>query len=678
MYAYNAATLVYVPMNSSGSEPGSRQVLQNEYTRVGIVPAAVRIIKAWDDNSNHDGKRPDSITVTLLRKLISDSGSPVPVTDASGTPVTLTLTEADGWAGIIPHTPAADENGIGYLYAVSENPVDGYTAEIRSTDNRVFSIVNIHKDEKITIAGEKLWLDVNGLPVETDKNQIRLYVHREGYNESLSKIIQPDSSGKWLYSFTDLDRYASGGTEYKYYLTEDENKGWVAQNASFPTGMDINFEYDPEDLTTFRNIEKPHFGNIFLVKHVQNVISSAGTGKPQFSFIFELTDNPGAVVEGEFPYAVYDYAPAGKNPDTSIPEGITAVRTGTVSHNGIITIGAEESILITGLPEGSWFTLTEESAPGWTSHNLRQYGDPVPCSGQIGQMTTTPAVFENEYLASGSFRITAEKHLTGRLPKTGEFTFELVDRTPGNATEGRVISRAVNSPCLDTLTAEDGTVTGIAAISFDPVPCRLDTFGSSKTLTYEVREVLPDNSGSFHGIDYDAEPHMITVTVTDNGDGTVSTEFGGEGYPLVFRNEYHAETEVTVSARKQMSGRSPLDGEFSFEIRRDGAAADSEPLASGTNNRDGLISFSPAIMLTEKDIDLEETGTVKSRAFGHLIHHVVFQCFNHRRRHIETILVSRVAIAEQPSSHQCVDFGGVLQHAQFVHVKVTLTIGKYF
>ena len=611
MYAYNAATLVYVPMNSSGSESGSRQALQNEYTRVGIVPAAVRVTKTWDDNNNHDGKRPDSVTVTLLRKLMSDSGLPVPVTDENGKPITLTLTEADRWAGIFSHIPAVDENGNGYYYSVSEDPVDGYTAEIRSSDNRIFSIVNTHKDEKITITGEKLWLDVNGLPVETAENQIRLYLHREGYNESTSKIIRPDSSGKWLYSFTDLDRYASGGTEYKYYLTEDEKKGWVAQNAAVPTGMDINFEYDPEDLTTFRNIEKPHFGNIFLVKHLQQEISSADADKPQFSFIFELTDSLDAVVEGEFPYAVYDYAPAGKNPDTSIPESITAVRTGTVSHNSIITVGAGQSVLITGLPEGSWFTLTEESAPGWTSHNLLHYGDPVPSFGQIGQMTTTPAVFENEYLASGSFRITAEKYLTGRLPKAGEFTFELVDRTPDSVTEGRVISRAVNSPCLDTATAEDGTVTGIASVSCSPVSCSLNTFGSSKTLTYEVREVLPDNSDSFHGIDYDSEPHIITVTIIDNGDGTVRTEIGGTDDSLVFRNEYHAETEFTVSARKEMTGRAPLDGEFSFEIRRDGAEADSEPLASGTNNRDGLISFSPAIMLTEKDIGLEETGTVR-------------------------------------------------------------------
>ena len=620
MHAFNSAVLVYTPQNASGSESYSRTVLRYGNTKVGLVPSVISVTKTWDDNDNHDGKRPESVTVRLLYKALSSTAAPVYWVDRQSNPVTLTLSEENNWSGFFTDLPAVNGNGDPYVFSLEELPVESYTPAISTKDGRIFEIINTHADEKVSISGEKLWLTTDGLPAEAPSYRIQLQLQREGHNGIVQNVgrsvnVSPDASGRWLYTFPDQDRYERGGTEYRYSITESAPYGWVSQDKSLPEGMELSFSFDPDDLTTFRNIWIPPFGSALLIKHAADgaVADQADMENAQFTFTFMLTESyyDDTPVSGEFEYTVYDRAPEGSG--TVIPADAVAIRTGTVSHNETITLGLEQCALITNLPENSYFRFVESPASGWTGRTVGYYND-----GNIDRMRVTSVAFKNSYKAEGSFRLRGTKQITGCLPEAGEFAFELVDRTPGSDTEGRVIRKTVNSACNDTVIDEDGTVTCTASVLFSQVPVSLNAYGGSKTLIYEVREIapsgaetLPDGTVCLHGVTYDMAPHMITVTVTDNGDGSVSTEFSGEGYPLVFRNEYHAETEVLLSARKEMTGRAPLDGEFSFEIRRDGAEADSEPLASGTNNRDGLISFSPAIMLTEKDIGLEETGTVR-------------------------------------------------------------------
>ncbi len=618
MHAFNSAILVYTPQNASGSTSQSRTVLRYGNTRIGLVPSMVGVTKTWNDNNNHDNKRPESVTVSLLYKSMASTSAPEYWRDRNSDPVTLTLSEENNWSGFFMDLPSADSNGVPYIFSLEESPVDGYAPGIYTEDGRMFEIVNTHADEQVSVSGEKFWLTADGLTAETTSSRIRLQLRREGSDRIARTVrevdVRPDASGRWLYTFPDQDRYEPGGFEYKYSITESAPYGWVSQDKPLPAGMELGFTYDPVDLTTFRNIWVPPFGSVLLIKHAApgTVADNADTGNVQFTFSFQLTTDyyDNTPVTGEFEYTVFDRAPEGRG--TVIPAGAAAIRSGKISHNGTITLGLEQCALIKGLPENSYFRFVESPSTGWTGRTV-SYND-----GYVGRGDIQSVAFRNSYSAKGSFRLRGTKQLAGRLPEAGEFSFELVDRTSGSQTEGRVVAKNVNTACSETAVAEDGTVTGTAAVLFSEVPVSLDVYGGSRSLVYEVRETapnraetLPDGTVCYHGVTYDTTPRMITVTVTDNGDGTVSAEFGGEDYPLVFRNEYHAEAEAVVSVRKKMSGRSPRDGEFSFEIRREGAAASSAPLAAGTNNGDGIITFSPAVALTEKDLGAADEASVK-------------------------------------------------------------------
>lgn len=113
----------------------------------------------------------------------------------------------------------------------------------------------------------------------------------------------------------------------------------------------------------------------------------------------------------------------------------------------------------------------------------------------------------------------------------------------------------------------------------------------SKTFTYTVTE-----SGSFAGIANDPETHSFTVTVTDNGNGTLSVASDpAEGAQFAFTNTYSVTptepSSVTdsISIAKTLDGRDPKAGEFTFELLENGQAVPGVPAA--TNDASGKVTF---------------------------------------------------------------------------------------
>ena len=113
MHAFNSAMLVYTPQSASGSTSQSRTLLRYGNTRIGLVPSVVGITKTWNDNSNHDNKRPESVTVRLLYKSMASTSAPEYWRDRNSDPVTLTLSEENNWSGFFMDLPSADSNRTG-------------------------------------------------------------------------------------------------------------------------------------------------------------------------------------------------------------------------------------------------------------------------------------------------------------------------------------------------------------------------------------------------------------------------------------------------------------------------------------------------------------------------------------------------------------------------------------
>lgn len=151
-------------------------------------------------------------------------------------------------------------------------------------------------------------------------------------------------------------------------------------------------------------------------------------------------------------------------------------------------------------------------------------------------------------------QIIANKVLTGRDLKAGEFSFELVEGD-------KVVAKGTN--------AADGKIT-MSAVKYD----------KPGTHTYTLREV---NGGTTSkGITYSNVKYTIETAITDNGDGTLKAEHvlkdAKGATPATFKNTYSVtplDAELDFDLSKVISGREWTDGdEFSFTI----TAPDGAPL----------------------------------------------------------------------------------------------------
>lgn len=140
-------------------------------------------------------------------------------------------------------------------------------------------------------------------------------------------------------------------------------------------------------------------------------------------------------------------------------------------------------------------------------------------------------------------QITANKVLTGRELKEGEFSFELVEGD-------EVVAKGTN--------AADGTI-AMDKIAYD----------KPDKHTYTLREV---NGGTTSkGITYSDAKYTIETTITDNGDGTLKAEHVlKDPEAATFKNTYSVtplDAELDFDLSKAIDGRDWTDGdEFSFTI----------------------------------------------------------------------------------------------------------------
>ncbi len=149
--------------------------------------------------------------------------------------------------------------------------------------------------------------------------------------------------------------------------------------------------------------------------------------------------------------------------------------------------------------------------------------------------------FVNTYTVTDSevVELGGTKALTGRDMAQGEFTFVLA------LSDGTVVDTATN--------AADGS------FAFDPI-----TYTAPGTWAYQIYE----QPGTAGGIRYDDAVYQVTVTVTDNGDGTLSKTVSGGG-EIAFTNEYDpTPATLTLDGTKILVGGGLSEGQFSFLLHR--------------------------------------------------------------------------------------------------------------
>ena len=184
---------------------------------------SITVTKAWADNDNQDGIRPDSIKVQLY------AGE-----DAQGEEVTLDGTNnwTYTWTGL-----DAKKAGQDIVYTVKEaGEVTGYTSEISGDAQTGFVITNTHKTEITSVEGKKVWDDADNQDGKRPES-IKVRLLANGTEVATKDVTAADN---WTYSFTDLPKFADG-KEIVYTVTEDA----VADYTTAIDGTTITNSYKP-------------------------------------------------------------------------------------------------------------------------------------------------------------------------------------------------------------------------------------------------------------------------------------------------------------------------------------------------------------------------------------------------------------------------------------------------
>ena len=179
---------------------------------------------------------------------------------------------------------------------------------------------------------------------------------------------------------------------------------------------------------------------------------------------------------------------------------------------------------------------------------------------KAGEETKNPT-FENRYAPGKTFaRLEVNKVLTGRQLQKDEFEFELKEdgkpdvlQTAKNDAQGKVQFQAIN----------------------------YDKAG-------EYHYTITEKNNGLTGVTYDSSKVKVTVKVTDDGKGKLSTTVTYDGGKKNFKNTFTPkEITVPLQVTKALTGRSLQDDEFEFELY-DGQ---NKLLETVKNKADGTIPF---------------------------------------------------------------------------------------
>lgn len=303
---------------------------------------------------------------------------------------------------------------------------------------------------------------------------------------------------------------------------------------------------------------------------------------------------------------IFDQGNAGKTYTYKVVEQGTA-------PNGYTYDTAQRTVTITVEGDAAQGTLKATTVVSGGPEGSKTY---AYSSDAAGPQEKAVVPFKNSYAASGEVGITATKSLTGRDLTEGEFSFAVKYAAGGD----------------DLLTASnkaDGSIDfGKLSYTTETLAAMVKNGYAAKTTTdnvpaWTIHYAAYEKIDSLHklpgGVSAQTQFIPFTVTVVDNGDGTLAATANTGDDGLVFKNIYSTGDPVSVGLSgmkvlKSDAGLTPasIEGKFTFTVTSDDAAAPMPQKTTATNDANGNVDFG-SIKFTLDDLN-KALGATNTRA----------------------------------------------------------------
>lgn len=403
--------------------------------------------------------------------------------------------------------------------------------------------------------------------------------------------VQPGTGGVVSFTVTidaSIEKILINGTDQ---LGVENSASYIIDPAN---GPDIEISTNPTEV-------KLDTGDLQLKKAVQ------GSGATTGTFTLVLTESTGKLA------GIFETTTAGKT--VTFANGMANVE-----------IAKDETVTITGLPEGIIIVVTEANRAGYSpsfylgDDSSAAVGNTVTISDTLGKVFVL-----NNYSATNTDDISTmfslKKTLNSPVALSGKnFTF-LAQAADATGT----LLMGVAAETLTTNVTLMGNETK-ANITFSG-----KTFSAEGDYYYLVTEY----HGALEGITYDEIEYLVKIHVTDNGEGKLVVNPGdvtvqsrtnasdpwANAAEIAFTNSYKpADVSITLTGTKNLTGRDLIAGEFTFIADETdntdllgSPRADRDVVRYGHHNANGEISFDP-IFYSEEGLytyqikELQTTG----------------------------------------------------------------------
>ena len=380
--------------------------------------------------------------------------------------------------------------------------------------------VNSHE---LTVGGTKTLVGRDFMPGDSFTFTLTAVTPDAPMPANHTVTITPNSGTSMAFQF-DTISYQEAGKEYTYTIKELQGtqQGVVYDTAEHT--LVVKTEEINREIVVSYTMDGVENGLLMVrnqletgsLKVEKNTVTSHLPEHQQkaFGFLVSAKDMSGRPLNGE-----YELHQGNETHPLTFTNGYAAVM-----------LKAGESAVIDGLPNGTTYIVTEDSAGGFT---VTASGD----TGIIAANEQQTASFDNVYQSTGLYQFIATKRLEEGTLALDQFSFSVLDEAGNTVATGK--NNTDGSVFLNTLHFTQADI-------------------GQKTYT------IVEDTGTEPGILYDRTRYHATLTITDCGDGTLSVTDNLNGAPILFTNRV-IENQFVVS--KTVKGNiGSKNKEFSFNI----------------------------------------------------------------------------------------------------------------